>query len=106
MTYLAKQLAFPEISQFSELFGDIEEKQDRAFAEKAVISNWLRYSPSHKSEYREPKLIVLDYIRTNMLPIDYDSIYFEAIDRDNKWLIIAKYNQIIGSRWLALVEKQ
>ena len=100
-----KEIAFPNIRRFSDLFGEIEPKKDRPFADKAVISNWLHYSKPYRSEYREPRPIVLEYIRGNMLPVDYDSIYFEVIDRgDNETLIVAKYNQIIGSRWLAIVD--
>jgi hypothetical protein len=99
-----KTVAFPEVSKFSDLFGNIEPKQNREFADKAVISNWLLYS-DHHSEYRAPTEKTLEYVRNNMLPVDYDSIYFRVIDRgDNETLIVAQYNQIIGSRWLAFIK--
>lgn len=43
------------------------------------------------------------FIQQNMLPIESDSIYFQAISREDGILIVAKYNQILGSRNLALV---
>jgi len=40
-----------------------------------------------------------------MLPVDYDSIYFTINARDDVTaLVTAQYNQIIGSRWLALID--
>jgi hypothetical protein len=39
-----------------------------------------------------------------MLQIDHDTIYFEIVERqDNTALIVAKYNAIIGGRWLAVI---
>ena len=105
MTYLPKELAFPNISKFSDLFGSTEDRQDYEFADKSVISNWIHHSPKHRSEYRKPSDMVLKFVRDHMLPVDYDSIYFQAVNRgDNQTLITAQYNQIIGSRWLAIVE--
>ena len=105
MNMYYKKLAFPKVETFAELFGNIEPKQDRDFADKSVISNWLHYSPKFKSEYREPLPMTLKYVRENMLPVDYDSIYFQLVDRgDNETLVTAQYNQILGNRWLAMIQ--
>ena len=101
---VGKPLAFPEINDFSELFGNLEDKQNYEFADKSVISNWLLFR-DHHSEYRQPSETMLAYVRDNMLPVDYDSIYFTVTDRgDGTTLICAQYNQILGSRWLAFVD--
>ena len=103
---VGKTLAFPDMTDFSELFGNQEPKQNYEFAEKSVISNWLLFS-DHHSEYRQPTDKTLQYVRANMLPVDYDSIYFEVINReDGTSLVTAKYNQILGSRWLAFVDTE
>ena len=47
---------------------------------------------------------VVNWIAMNMLSIDYDTIYFEIVERaDGTALILAKYNRIIGSRYLGLI---
>jgi len=72
-TGLAKTLAFPAINSFSELF-DADSKPN------AELAEWLK---------------------ANMLT--ELSYYFEGIRRSDGILIIAQYNSIIGSRWLALL---
>jgi len=48
---------------------------------------------------------LIDFVKENMLAIDYDSIYFEIICYENNTaMLIAKYNQIIGSRWIAMID--
>lgn len=50
-----------------------------------------------------PNAAVIKYIENNMLVIDYDKITFKLVEREDGLLVIAKNSQIIGSRWLALV---
>ena len=48
-----------------------------------------------------PNENVLKWIGENMLAIQHDTIYFEIVEGDDGFaLLLAKYNQIIGSRWL------
>lgn len=46
-----------------------------------------------------------DFCIANMLRVDYDSIYFEIITRDDGTAdVYAKHNQIIGSRLAATID--
>ena len=57
--------------------------------------------------YAKPTPEVIAWIRANMLQIDYDSLYFQAIMREGgQTLIVCQYNAILGSRWLALVDSE
>lgn len=49
---------------------------------------------------------VLTKIRENMLPVDNDSLYFEIVEWESSGLalVIVKHNQIIGQRYIALVD--
>jgi hypothetical protein len=73
------------------------------------VSNYLqmRYmddSIPHHSFAIEPTSELLD-LMDDMLRIDKDSIYFELIVyTDNTAMLIAKYNLIIGSRWIAMID--
>lgn len=71
-----------------------------------VITNYCMVSgKEYRSFHVRPKQEVIEYVRNNMIPVYYDHIYFQVVVRnDNTALITASYNQIIGSRWLALVD--
>jgi len=49
---------------------------------------------------------VLQKIRESMLPVDNDRLYFEIVEweKDGLALVIVKHNQILGQRYLALVD--
>jgi len=49
---------------------------------------------------------VLQKIRENMLPVDNDRLYFEIVEweKDGLALVIVKHNQILGQRYIALVD--
>jgi len=49
---------------------------------------------------------VLQKIRENMLPVDNDRLYFEIVEWENSGLalILVKHNQILGQRYIALVD--
>lgn len=55
--------------------------------------------------YGIPSKEILKTIQNNMIYIDNDSIYFEIIEFENNYHLYAKYNQIIGSRLLAILDK-
>ena len=52
-----------------------------------------------------PNQDVLDLLRKNLVLLENDTIWFQVVDRKDGVLITAKYNNIIGSRWLALLER-
>ena len=102
---LPKPIAFPDAT-FTKLFPALTENSiARPHPPRATISNWLHLRDFPVTSCRvELADWLVDWIRDNMLPVDYDTIYFTATNRGDGWtLISAQYNQIIGSRWLALV---
>ena len=103
---LPRPVAFPAIESFSELFPELTlEKQEHPFQGSAV-TNWIQIRD--RGAYRHKRAVLpqwlIDWCQENMLPVNYDSIYFTVTIRDDGALICAQYNQIIGSRWLALVD--
>lgn len=69
------------------------------------IGSYLATNAGHPSAHVRPSPDLVTFLRANMIDVDYDSIYFRAIHRgDGTTLVIAQYNQIIGSRWLALLQ--
>lgn len=54
-----------------------------------------------------PKPFLATWITENMLNISHDSIFFEAILRDDgSCLLVAKYSRILGSRRLAFLDPE
>ena len=54
-----------------------------------------------------PKAFLLDRLSQMMLGVEGDSIYFSLVEHLNGCsLLIAKYNQIIGSRYIAYLSEQ
>jgi hypothetical protein len=48
---------------------------------------------------------VIEWIKTHMLPLKNDSIYFQIIVRnDGSALVTANNNLIFGSRWIAIID--
>lgn len=128
LTYLAHSLTFEDYQSFSDLFtsavpydsGDrLKNRQewtmigDRTIkgehSETNVITSWCNIQGALAGKcpslHVTPTAEIISWIRSNMLPIDYDHIYFQITIRDaNQALVSAQYNTIIGSRWLALVD--
>lgn len=72
----------------------------------ASIQTWLNFSQRTGQEYQPsfdviPSPLLVNWVDSNMLAIDYDKIYFEIITFDDYFDIYARYNQIIGSRLIA-----
>lgn len=73
------------------------------------ISSFVSISGTrgHDALKADPRPEVLDYVRANMIQVDYDTIYFQIIVQNGDpetALVTAQYNQIIGSRWLAYIK--
>lgn len=89
-----KTIAFPDIHDFRELF-DLTEKGAGAYL---YGSNF----DQHFSSYAKPKPFVASWIEEHML--NDMRMYFQATYRaDDDVLISAKYESILGDRWLAIV---
>jgi len=71
-----------------------------------LVQGWLNVSYRSDGKYMPsldvvPSVKLLRYVNENMLDIEYDQIYFEAIPfSDGTMKLYARYNQIIGSRFL------
>lgn len=119
--YTSKPLVFPDVRSFGELFEGYapwnstlsRRSTPQAFppvkveGAKGSIGPYLVVSGGeHRSMAVKPNQAVIDYIVSNMFSIlSDDTIYFEIVIRDeNEALVTAKYNKIIGSRWLALID--
>jgi len=116
--YTAKPLAFPNVKSFHELFTsarpyvsktDINARGVRATrggSEANTIGHYMvmRGRHGHEALYVSPSPALISYLSNHMLALG-DRIYFEVVFRDdNKALILARYNKIIGDKWLALVD--
>lgn len=97
-------------TKFSELFTLTDKKRVFVTSFKHHISTFMCGSidDKRKSFNVIPSSAVLDAIEKTMLVIDYDEIYFDFISLP-EWdyvTVYAKYNQILGSRLIAIVDKQ
>jgi len=111
--FTPKQIAFPETTKLSELFDSFtlrtatEHLQSVRTDGGHTVSKGGHISGRDglKCFHAEPTDAVLDYISNSMLNLDRDSLYFEVVIRnDGRALVVVKHNNIIGSRWLALLD--
>jgi len=111
-----KQIYFLDVERFDELFEDWRWRENtdtegfgniawKIGREKSQISDFCAATrtPLERSLHVKPRPQLVDFIKSNMLPIDNDSIYFELTGRVDGILVAAKNNVILGSRWLALL---
>lgn len=78
---------------------------DRATSKIGPSMHWTTPDDVYTYGRAVPSQEVIDAVRTNMLCIAYDSIYFALhFDDDGTARVYATYNQIIGSRLLAIVD--
>ena len=118
-----KELAFPEAKSLSDLFESTEVRKPSESSEKIKI--WKGEDPhdpqaeTYLTSYCQvrranggfdflhvkPRERVVEYIDNNLIKVAYDSIHFEIVVYDDGTaLVLVKYSQIIGSRWLAMVD--
>lgn len=104
-----KRIPLLDNTNFSELFTFTDKKMKFLTAVKHSVSSFMCGSidDKYKSFNVIPSPAVLDAINRTMLLIDYDEIYFDVITRSdwNHVDVYAKYNQILGSRLIAMVDK-
>jgi hypothetical protein len=113
---LVQTVAFPRTRKLWTLFDKVllpSKSNEFKTAETSKLENGLVISEYCSVRGRRgdfyslrvtPGKKLLAYLSKTMLLIDNDQINFEIVIREGgKALVLAKYNQIIGSRWLALV---
>ena len=125
-----RKLEFPNVENFAELFPEYKLWQSSELSHKSlltlpswdakpgqrnpptfVVGSYLHFSNSSGQAYRNSLEIVkvadcvLDYVRNGMLHVSNDTTHFCVnIWADNRALVTISYGQIIGSRWLAIID--
>ncbi len=115
-----RKIYFLDVTKFSDLFSqwcwwEHHEKAqgferipvESEHSKDAYISDFCsaHNTDLDNSLHVKPTQILVDFIGSNMILPDYDSIYFELVGRKDGLLVIAKNNAILASRWLALLPK-
>jgi len=108
-----RPLLFPNADSFSDIFEHVDsgkkivavlKSDDPQIKDKMGIGNWVMMSGG-KSFHATPKKVVIEALEKSLILVNYDEIYFEIVDRGGgDALVLAKYNQIIGSRYLAIID--
>jgi hypothetical protein len=112
-----KPIYFLDADHFSELFDEWRwwtEDRSGSYAPISIEKPHARgmeigdycyglNTPLENSLHVRPNEKLIEFISDNMFPIDHDRIYFEIVARVDGVLVMAKYNKILGSRWLALL---
>lgn len=102
------RICFPEIKSFSELFSDVSYTKEYApQVTQPGISTYFHVSRVEKGYshffWARPSERLVDWIVVNMM--SSCGVHFEIIIHDDGLaLVIAQYDQIIGGRWLAMVD--
>ena len=92
---LAKPVLLPDVEDFADLF-EVTDK-------RGYYCALSKRKAGHASYRVRPTAITEEAVKENML--EGLGIYFEAIEHGNgRTLIVATYEQIIGSRYLAYVK--
>ena len=124
-TYRKERLHYKDEKHYSDFFlncmpidftdKDWQKKgynQHLYFGESSVIGNFLRITMIDDLHNRNCKFYtaeltdeLINFVKDNMLAIDNDQISFELfIYPDNTAMLIASYSQIIGNRWIAMID--
>jgi len=108
-----KPLAFPEYTEFRELFSEwkwhrFHEGLSKKYPTVRGVSD---YCSCHSTELEHSLHVkarpgVVMWINANMLLPENDTWYFELVTRGDGTLLVVKNNAIIASRWLALLDTE
>lgn len=132
--YYSKQLGFPEVRDFRQLFTHVEpfvyssgrdtskvQEQERRLGVRIrgerdardgcgymVLGPYMSIDGPggrRRSLAVKPAQNLVDWITVTMIFIDCDRLYFDVVVRDRgNALVTVKYNRIIGSRWIASID--
>lgn len=103
-----RAIAFPNNTLFADLFEqtdnfnlELDKTAHNVLSDYCSIDN----QGEHYSVKVKPHQHIIDFVKNNMIAVDYDSIYFKIIVHDNGWaLVTAQYSQILGSHYLAYID--
>lgn len=99
----SKSVELPEVRRLDELFEEIRPIEDVLDHKRPVGFSYCGVSPQHRSLDVKPRpelAEMLDGMMLDDLPFSYKII----IRKSGTALITAEYTQILGSRWLAIVD--
>lgn len=112
-----ERLLFPQARIFSDLFeyGNIVNHQynyrPRIVAAwdvgpgRCYLTSFCSTSPSKPSLDVQPRPFIIDVIYGSIMKSEDYRYHFEIVDREDKSsLVLVKYDRIIGSRWLAVID--
>jgi len=111
-----RQVAFPEVTRFDELFDEVDKYNDKSIKAREwnmvkvgtyciIFDNRKNQQNTHKSLAVKVNDKVFQWITSNMLYIIYDTLHFKAIIYDDGSVnIYVEYGQILGSRLLASMD--
>ena len=106
-----KPLAFPRFTKFSELFSEWRlwvHNESKKYPQDHGVDDYclaLR-TDLEDSLHVKARTGVVEWVNANMIRSDYDSWYFELVQRGDGLLVVVKNNQILASRWLALLDAE
>lgn len=109
--FQTKATAFPSITSFTDLFSKWELPGASADIPPSVegtsftiLTHCAVYGPIPCTRLRVlPTQQVVDWIQANMLPIEWGVYFLIHVYQDGSALVTVVYEQIIGSRWLAVI---
>lgn len=107
-----KRIAFTECTTFSELFSEWKAfKPYVGRADRYPNQNGVRdYCSTHSTELDDSLFVnarpsLVDWICANMIRSDDDAWSFDLVQRKDGILVVVRNEQIIASRWLALLDR-
>jgi hypothetical protein len=92
---LVRDIVFDSINTFDELF----KSASKTKAQGLIYCMISGQDQAHSSLYVEPNEMLKEFVKTKML--DFEVYYEIVIYDDGTALVLAKYQSILGSRWLA-----
>lgn len=108
-----KRLAFSEVTTFRELFSEwkwwrFQEGLSKKYRQQSGVDD---YCACHNTDldnslHVKARPRVVEWINANMIRSNFDSWYFELVQRRDGILVVVKNNQILASRWLALLNTE
>lgn len=117
--FSASPLHMPEVKTLAELFEIAEafETDSRTMkvlnkGRAATTSRGQKIGPycmvtghptGHQSLWVRPTAMLIEFVEKTMMPIVEGSVFFDLVWHGDEVLVIVKYDQIIGSRWLTKI---
>jgi hypothetical protein len=115
--HVDRPIAFPTLHDFRDFFPEMGAAPQTHYREHMPddgsswgIGSYVWIYDSRKgrrtnNQAQRLPAFVIDYIKNNMIRVPYDQIYFEVVVwGDGRALVLARYKQILGQRYLAIID--